>query len=449
MRPFEGIARTSAAGLLVLTMLVPASPAAAQKADATPTARELWREYPLNATPEPGSGPAATPEGAAHTRPTAQPASSVPTDAARSPDADERNGASDLLILIAAAVVAAVAAGAALVLIRRRKPREPEARPAATLPGPGLAAPLVSLSSAGAAMLPHPPRRLSLAASNERHRADGNAGPSRPKQGWRAWRTARQSAGGNPPARSSMPPDPTIDWTAEIEWRHGTDGSCFCLTATRAGSSEQIAVGESGPLTWPPTGPDAVQELRRAVERLESAAVAAGWEPAQTGDSWYSKRFRWQSAAPVKAAPPSPAPAPPAESPTPKSAQLWTGRFKRPSGWPEGTENLYRCEVMWEAGYVKSHFHFRAMVFRPGRRRGVAACSSKPFKWPVADQPDPESVELRAAAERLADAMTAAGWEPAGKGTQWYSQRFVWRREGPPPERVDVRTGRIPTGQGQ
>jgi hypothetical protein len=114
--------------------------------------------------------------------------------------------------------------------------------------------------------------------------------------GWRARRI-----GALPPgltARSAAPPDVAVEWTAEIEWHRGD--SRFYVVAGRPGSSERIVVSESEPLPWPPNGPGSVQALARAVEQLESRAVAAGWGPAPAGRAWYAKRFTWQ---PRRAAP--------------------------------------------------------------------------------------------------------------------------------------------------
>jgi hypothetical protein len=109
----------------------------------------------------------------------------------------------------------------------------------------------------------------------------------------RSARATRATIRQAPATPSAAPPDPTRDWQAEIEWRRRPDGSRFYMTATTAGSSERIAVGESAPLAWPPTGPDSVEALTRAVDRLESSAVAAGWKPAPAGPVWYAKRFTW------------------------------------------------------------------------------------------------------------------------------------------------------------
>jgi hypothetical protein len=141
----------------------------------------------------------------------------------------------------------------------------------------------------------------------------------------RSARATRATIRQAPATPSAAPPDPTRDWQAEIEWRRRPDGSRFCMTATLAGSSERIAIGESSPLAWPPTGPDSVEALTRAVERLESSAVAAGWRPAPPGPVWYAKRFTWHVASDASA----PLSSPPAPPP------LGTGRFQRLTDWPD------------------------------------------------------------------------------------------------------------------
>ena len=32
----------------------------------------------------------------------------------------------------------------------------------------------------------------------------------------------------------------------------------------------------------------------------------------------------------------------------------------------------------------------------------------------------------------------AVGWQPVGHGTDWYSGRFVWRGQEPPPDHVEL-----------
>ena len=248
--------------------------------------------------------------------------------------------------------------------------------------------------------------RLALAASSDRHGSRRAAHrPSRPAL--------------------AAPPDPARAWSAEIEWRHAADGSRFRLVASSPGSPDKHALRESEPLQWPPSGPDSVVAMRRAVERLQAAAVEAGWQPAPAGRAWYSRRFRWE---PATTAAPAPAPA---------ERRARTGRFARSTDWPADAADLHRCEIAWEVGYLKSHF--RAMVFEPGSRRGRAASSSRPFKGYLAGAREADPETLRAEVERLAETMTAAGWEPAGRGAQWFSLRFVWRGDEAPDPHPDHR----------
>ena len=122
---------------------------------------------------------------------------------------------------------------------------------------------------------------------------------------WIGWRTSRRRrAGEDLASRSATPPDVALEWTAEIEWHQRPGGPRFYIVA-RTRSSQRTAVSESEPLEWPPTGPDAVEALRRAVDELESNAVAAGWTPAPAGQAWYARRFTWR---PRHAAPPGPGP---------------------------------------------------------------------------------------------------------------------------------------------
>ena len=59
------------------------------------------------------------------------------------------------------------------------------------------------------------------------------------------------------------------------------------------------------------------------------------------------------------------------------------------------------------------------------------------YKWGLL-KGDPEVSDTKYHADvwSLADRLTAAGWEPAGRGRSWYELRFVWRREDAPPERA-------------
>jgi hypothetical protein len=217
--------------------------------------------------------------------------------------------------------------------------------------------------------------------------------------------------------------------------------------------------------------------------------IAAGWRSLEPGDGWYAKRFAWipQEAAATEqpALPPPrltavdapgqlrrrPAEAPAARRPGPPresfaappslparaprpgrfepgaaagefADEAGTGRFVRRRPWPEDTDGLWRCEIKWDAGYKTSRF--TATMRRPGARRGQAVAASDPFKWMLMAEPD-DAAEYRAAVEALVRAVRAAGWERIDPGPEWWAERFVWRRDEPPPESLEpepVRTDR-------
>ena len=39
--------------------------------------------------------------------------------------------------------------------------------------------------------------------------------------------------------------------------------------------------------------------------------------------------------------------------------------------------------------------------------------------------------------QSLSATLEAAGWEPVAQGADWFVERFVWRRDGDPPDPVD------------
>lgn len=107
-------------------------------------------------------------------------------------------------------------------------------------------------------------------------------------------------------------------------------------------------------------------------------------------------------------APPRPEPAPPPRSTVTRSD--WT------------------CAITWRSGMRGASF--RAMAFGPGVRGREIARSVK-VDWPPI-VPPPAEPELVQAARSLARSLVAAGWEPADRGPDWYSQRFVWTRSEEP-----------------
>ena len=230
------------------------------------------------------------------------------------------------------------------------------------------------------------------------------------------------------------PPEPRRGWIAEIEWRD----SCFRVIARSRRGEGEVTVAGSPQLSWPPADAEAVQDLRRAAEGLEARLLAAGWTPLPPGRAWYAKRFEWAAAT----AAPAPATAPARAEPAPVKA-----RFVRPVEWPAGSETLWRCEIKWHAGYVNSRFE--AVAHAPKRRRRAVVAQSDVYKWLLMGDPGEGVAAYTKEITALAARLTAAGWEPAGRGRHWYELRFLWRREGPPPERLEpapAETARRPGG---
>lgn len=251
----------------------------------------------------------------------------------------------------------------------------------------------------------------------------------------------RRPAASRRPARPTLPPDASLAWTADIEWRRAPDGSRFYLVARAEGSSERTTLSTSRPLEWPPTSPDTVKALNRAVEELEAAALAGGWKPAGAGRAWYSRRFTWEPPEPAREPEPEPPEEPELEPSAPEPlapvAPAPEAMRRRPparAAWPADAADLHRAEISWRGGFM--HAGFRVRLYRPDGRRGAVLASSKTFKWLLADDPDPKSRDVRDEVERLSRALRATGWEPAGRGSRWFARRFVWRHERPPPERL-------------
>jgi len=103
--------------------------------------------------------------------------------------------------------------------------------------------------------------------------------------------------------------------------------------------------------------------------------------------------------------------------------------------WPQDTEGLWRCEIIWHGGYRRSRFE--AVAHEPGSKRGEVIGRAGDFRWLFMDPPDAAVREYPAAVRALAAGLEAAGWEPAGRGPGWWALRFVWRRGGRPPEPIE------------
>ena len=256
------------------------------------------------------------------------------------------------------------------------------------------------------------------------------------------------------PTPRAVPRHPGSAWTAEIRWVEAESGARFAAFARTGEQEDATVVAESPALEWPPTGPAAVQALSDAVDELERTLLAAGWTALPAGSEWYAKRFAWKSdvvAVPQASPPPAPAPQeqeqaqPAAPDPPPEQAQAVapdrppeqarSGRFRRRPAWPEGSEQMWRCELRWGSGLVSSRFE--AIAYGPGERQGSPIAGSATFKWLMGADPDPAAKEYQAELGRLVAALRAAGWDDSGRGAKWYSARFVWRRTGSPPDRIE------------
>jgi hypothetical protein len=99
--------------------------------------------------------------------------------------------------------------------------------------------------------------------------------------------------------------------------------------------------------------------------------------------------------------------------------------------WPKGTERLWRCEIVWQSGYLRSEF--RVVATPPGAKRGKVIATSPPFKYLFKDQVDLPLPQFAAPVRELASMLESQGWAPVARGGRWYSFRFVWKRDGTPP----------------
>lgn len=217
-----------------------------------------------------------------------------------------------------------------------------------------------------------------------------------------------------PPAL--LPPDPRLEWAAEIAWSSGPASSRFQVISRHA-AGQPLILAESAPVQWPPSGPQSIRAMSQAAEALNAKLLEAGWRPLPAGSAWYAKRFAWDP----------PAQAAPGSSPPLVALQR---------DWPDEAEQLWRCEIEWAAGYARSRF--RAVVHPPGKRRGQVIGTSAAFSWTMKEPPDPRSPAQVGEVRRLTRALKAAGWEPVGRGPRWYSARCVWRGDAPPPEQLEL-----------
>jgi hypothetical protein len=413
--------------------LLPLQVGAAQDRSKSPAPEQLWRAYPLDQTDSPSAQPvAASPP--ARAQPDRRPV------AVSRPDSD---GGAPVIVLV---LLALFAAGAAMTFMGIRRRREPEPAAAAVLLAPrpaGTAPVLPPLWRGRSGRFPQAtrgPSRTLPAIARAASAQDPGAGEPRPGGKVPAPVGTASPAHGDPSQPSPVaavapasPPDRSRAWTAEIEWRQSDADGVFQAVARPTEGHGEATIAESARLEWPPKGPASVEGLRQAAERLEVLLLAAGWEPLPSGARWYAKRFAWEARQLVEA-PASAEPLAPAEPPEARQPQR-SGRFERGPAWPADTLDVWRCEIRWDAGYVSSSF--KALAYPPGKKRGRTIAESAKFKWMIMEPPDPRERATLAEVRRLASALAAAGWQRVGHGPNWYSGRYAWRREEPPPDHVE------------
>jgi hypothetical protein len=268
-----------------------------------------------------------------------------------------------------------------------------------------------------------------------------------------------------------VPPDPSRQCSAEIEWRQEADGARFEVLCGALDPEPATLIAESDVLEWPPSGPAAVQALTDAVDELASGLTSAGWTALEPGAAWYAKRFIWHPTATL-AAPDEIEPAADLarspDEPESAAAPVWSwddtksadtatdspgaydvagapavasderdrGLFARAPAWPQDSTTQWRCEIKWDPGWIDSRF--RAVAYSPDSRRTDVIADSAVFKWLLMSQPDSGTSAHKQAVDGLADALELAGWEPAGRGAAWYARRFRWLHDEIPPERLDL-----------
>jgi hypothetical protein len=234
-----------------------------------------------------------------------------------------------------------------------------------------------------------------------------------------AGRLTKRSAAARP-LPTTAPPEPTRDWTAEIAWRDTRPHPHFVVVA-HADDGEEAEVLSSEPVQWPPRDAAGVAILERLVSGLQTTLLESGWIAGERGDAWYASRFAWAAREPM--------PEPPRHAgaggvqPLPQS--------------PKGREELCRCEIGWDPGYLASRF--TAVMRAPGSRRARVVAESEPFAWTHGSANAPEGPSHAGAVEALVAALERAGWERVGTGGGWWAEQLVWRHDEPPPRSLERR----------
>jgi hypothetical protein len=83
---------------------------------------------------------------------------------------------------------------------------------------------------------------------------------------------------------------------------------------------------------------------------------------------------------------------------------------------------LDSCRIAWWRGYVRSRFY---AYEGNGDGEAKVVAESPLFSW-HSSEPPPETPAALAAHARLVATLEGLGWEPDGRGDDWFSGRFVY-----------------------
>jgi hypothetical protein len=331
--------RAAALSLLIVAALLAAPTAQAQDRTPTPSADELWQEYPLQsdatATPAATESPAAAPTAAA------SPAPSTPSGSADTSEDSGGMSVAVLLFLIADAIALVTLAAA---LLHRRGDRARGAPPAARRDRHAAAALCpppdpdrrwsaeIEWRSDGdqarfavvardrptsdgtvlatSAPLDWPPagpdavRALSAAADRlAATYTDAGWNPMPPGDAWYAKRFAwlpSQQRGDRFQRDGAWPAETAVAWRCEIEWTAGYGRPRFQAVMYAPGDPQGRPIGASRAFGWMELDtPDPSATAHQAeVHGLVTALEAAGWRRVGQGQAWYAERFAWPEETP-------------------------------------------------------------------------------------------------------------------------------------------------------
>ncbi len=252
--------------------------------------------------------------------------------------------------------------------------------------GGGTSAPLI----AGAAVLAF---SAGLLLGMLRRRRETDGGPPEPAPD-AAPVPAPLASGRFAPRRDELPPAGMAAGPA-----HGMQASRAANGVRPAERTTATALA-APPANGAPAGPPAAQPRRAALPPPPSST-------------------RPRPAAPTPPAARSRLPAPPPPPLAPRAP------------WPAASMDKWRCEITWRSGYLRSEF--RAQASPPDSRRKTVVLTSCEFKNLMKDPADIPRPELAKAVRKLVVALEEQGWRPVAPGGRWYSRRFVWTHDGPPP----------------